>query len=180
MATINSDKIDDVANKTLDNMQQSKEIVSRLYRNRMTNISWVNKYLINILQPHLGEIAIEASTIVSRLEKVADGIALPENNQQQQHQPTTVFLGLDKKHSDEIVHIIEHLISTDDDGEPLSFPPLDSVTKLAMVSHSLAAYCGGLDRSILQKLSTRFTTDTTRWISQLFGYFNNYSKWINH
>lgn len=118
---------------------------------------------------------------MSRLEKVADGIGLPDtqfNQPPQQLQPpqqSTVFLGLNKKHSDEIIQTIEHLISTDEDGEPLYFPPLDSVTKLAMVSHSLAAYCGGLDRSILQKLSARFTADATRWICQLFGYLSPFN-----
>ncbi|CAG9817896.1 unnamed protein product [Phaedon cochleariae] len=116
----------------------------------------------------VGEIAIEASEIVSRLEQVAEGIPLPESTPSQ----STVFLGLEKKHTDEIVKIIHGLISTDEDGEPLNFPPLDTVTKLVMVSHSLAAYCGGLERPILQKLSTRFTTDTTRWISQLFGFLD--------
>lgn len=111
------------------------------------------------------EIAIEASEIVSRLEQVAEGVPIPDSAFNQ----STVFLGLEKKQTDEIVQIIHSLISVDEDGEPLTLPPLDSVTKLVMVSHSLAAYCGGLERPILQRLSTRFTTDTTRWISQIFG-----------
>ncbi|KAJ8927275.1 hypothetical protein NQ314_020278 [Rhamnusium bicolor] len=119
-----------------------------------------------MFKPQLGEIAIEASEIVSRLEQVADGIPIVDNAYNQ----STVFLGLEKKHTDEIIQVIHGLISTDEDGEPLTFPSLDGVTKLVMVSHSLAAYCGGLERPILQKLSTRFTTDTTRWISQIFGY----------
>ncbi|CAH0564206.1 unnamed protein product [Brassicogethes aeneus] len=117
-------------------------------------------------KPQLGEIAIEASEIVSRLEQIAEGVTPSENNY-------TVFLGLDKKHTDEILKVIQGLISTDEDGEPYSFPPLENVTKLVFVSHSLAAYCGGLERSILQKISARFTTDTTRWISQIFGFLDS-------
>lgn len=113
----------------------------------------------------LGEIAIEASEIVSRLEQVAGGVSIPETVYNQ----STVFLGLEKKNTDQIIQIINGLISHDEDGEPLILPTLDSVTKLVMISHSLAAYCGGLERHLVQKLSTRFTTDTTRWISQLFG-----------
>lgn len=82
---------------------------------------------------------------------------------------STVFLGLEKKHSNEIIQAIQELISTDEDGEPVSALPLDSITKLVMVSHSLSAYCGSLDRSVLQKLSLRFTTDVSRWVSQMFG-----------
>ncbi|XP_057667756.1 putative pyridoxal-dependent decarboxylase domain-containing protein 2 [Diorhabda carinulata] len=116
----------------------------------------------------LGELAIEASEIVSRLEQAAEGLPIPETS----HNQTTVFLGLEKKHTDDIIKIIHGLVSTDEEGEPLTFPSLDSVTKLVMISHSLAVYCGGLDRSIVQKLSTRFTTDTTRWIIQLFGFLD--------
>lgn len=80
-----------------------------------------------------------------------------------------MFLGLDKKNTDQIIQIIHGLISHDEDGESIILPALDEITKLVMISHSLAAYCGGLERHLVQKLSTRFTTDTTRWISQLFG-----------
>lgn len=105
---------------------------------------------------------------MSRLEQVAGGgggSSTPDviNNQ-------SVFLGLEKKSTDQIIQIIHGLMTHDEDGEPLILPNLDSVTKLVMISHSLAAYCGGLERHLVQKLSTRFTTDTTRWISQLFGY----------
>lgn len=116
----------------------------------------------------MGELAIEASEIVSRLEQIAEGVTVAETA----HNQTTVFLGLEKRHTDEIIKIIHDLISTDEDGEPFSFLSLDSVTKLVMISHTLAVYCGSLERPILQKLSTRFTTDTTRWITQLFGYGN--------
>lgn len=78
-------------------------------------------------------------------------------------------MGLDQKRTDEVISLIQVLISTDEDGEPNTFPPLDNVSKLVVTSHSLAAYCGSLERPLLQKLSTRFTTDTTRWLSQMFG-----------
>lgn len=121
--------------------------------------------LFIFLQNNLGEIAIEASEIVSRLEQVAEGTTVSDGAYNQ----PTVFLGLEQKRTEEIIQIIQGLISVDEDGEPLSFPPLDNISKLVMVAHSLAAYCGGLERHVMQKLSTRFTTDTTRWISQLFG-----------
>lgn len=113
----------------------------------------------------MGEIAIEASEIVSRLEQVAEASNLPDGAYNQ----PTVFLGLDQKHTEEIIQIIQGLISVDEDGEPVAFHPLDNVTKLVVVSHSLAAYCSGVERPVMQRLSTRFTTDATRWVSQLFG-----------
>ncbi|KAL3272830.1 hypothetical protein HHI36_014289 [Cryptolaemus montrouzieri] len=120
-------------------------------------------------QNHIGELAIEASEIVSRLEQIAEGVPIPESAYSQ----PTVFLGLDRKSVDDIMEIIYGLMSVDDDGEQLQFPSLDVVTKLVIVCHSLAAYCGGLERSILQKLSTRFTTDTTRWISHMCGFLDS-------
>ncbi|RZC35605.1 pyridoxal-dependent decarboxylase domain-containing protein 1 [Asbolus verrucosus] len=122
-------------------------------------------------QNQLGEIAIEASEIVSRLEQVVEGTNLADAAYNQ----PTVFLGLDQKRTEEIIQIVQGLISVDEDGEPLSFHALDNVSKLVMISHSLAAYCSGLERPVMQKLSTRFTTDTTRWISQLFGFLDSSS-----
>lgn len=121
------------------------------------------------MQPQLGEIAIEASQIVSRLEQIAVGGSA---NDGVFNQPT-VFLGLDQKQGNEIIQTIQTLVATDEDGEPTALPALDDIAKLVITSHSLAAYCGNLDRMVLQKLSTRFTTDTTRWLSQMFGYVNN-------
>lgn len=82
---------------------------------------------------------------------------------------STVFLGLDQKHGDDIIQIMQGLIAIDEDGEPTTFPLIDDVGKLVITSHSLGAYCSNLDRHMLQKLSTRFTTDITRWISSIFG-----------
>ncbi|XP_066261695.1 pyridoxal-dependent decarboxylase domain-containing protein 1 [Euwallacea similis] len=120
--------------------------------------------------PEVGEIAIEASEIVSRLGQAVEAKSTPIEAIRKSS--STVFLGLEKKHRNEIIHTIQELISTDEDGEPVTALPLDSVTKLVMISHSLAAYCGSLDRGVLQKLSLRFTTDTSRWISQMFGFLD--------
>ncbi|KAK9885439.1 hypothetical protein WA026_010934 [Henosepilachna vigintioctopunctata] len=120
-------------------------------------------------QNNVGELAIEASEIVSRLEQIAEGVPIPESAYSQ----PTVFLGLECKNINEILDIIYGLMSVDEDGEQVQFPPLDTVTKLVIVSHSLAAYCGGLERGILQKLSTRFTTDTTRWLSHMCGFLDS-------
>lgn len=82
----------------------------------------------------------------------------------------TVFLGLDQKRPEDIIQVIQGLLSVDEDGEQNTFPTLDDISKLILMSHSLAAYCGGLEKHISQKLSARFTADTTRWLSQLFGW----------
>lgn len=112
------------------------------------------------------EIAIEASQIVSRLEQVAEGATLSDAAFAQ----PTVFLGLEQKKSTEIINIIEGLIYGDENSDTGTFPILDDIGKLVVISHSIAAYIGGLDRPKLKKISTRLTTDASRWTSQMFGY----------
>lgn len=111
----------------------------------------------------MAEIAIEASEIVSRLEQVAEGANLSDAA----FSPPTVFLGLEQRKTTDILSTIEGLINTDDDGN--STLPLDDIGKLVMISHSIASFCGSLEKPRLKKLSTRLTTDTSRWISQMFG-----------
>lgn len=111
----------------------------------------------------MAEIAIEASEIVSRLEQVAEGANLNDAV----FSPPTVFLGLEQRKTTEILNTVEGLINSDDDGN--TSLALDDIGKLVVVSHSIATFCGGLERPKLKKLSTRLTTDTSRWISQMFG-----------
>jgi hypothetical protein len=49
-----------------------------------------------------------------------------------------------------------------------SLPQLDVTARLAIVAHSVAALSSGLERSHLQRLNSRITSDTTRWLSHLF------------
>ncbi|KAK5641276.1 hypothetical protein RI129_009823 [Pyrocoelia pectoralis] len=118
---------------------------------------------------HLGEIAIEASQIVSRLEQVVEG---GKSNDSVLAQPT-VFLGIEQKRNDEIIQTMEGLLINDEESEGVAAPVLDDISKLVIISHSIGAYCGGLDRHLLQKLSTRITTDTTRWLCQIFGFVDS-------
>lgn len=52
------------------------------------------------MQPQLGEIAIEASQIISRLEQVAEG-----NVSDAAFNQPTVFLGLDQKRPEDIIQV---------------------------------------------------------------------------
>lgn len=69
-----------------------------------------------------------------------------------------------------LFQVIQGLISVDEDGEQNTFPAHDEISKLVLMAHSLAAFCGSLEKHVSQKLSARFTADTTRWLSQLFGW----------
>jgi hypothetical protein len=62
--------------------------------------------------------------------------------------------------------------SPEEEGAPgptiAPLPQLDPTARLAIITHSVAAYSSGLERSHLQRLSTRIMSDSTRWLSHLF------------
>ncbi|GLH04158.1 Uncharacterized protein GBIM_09930 [Gryllus bimaculatus] len=143
-------------------------------------------------KPHLetnsnatvGEIEFQASQVIERLEeaveKAEDGGGGSNSGQSWKTSPG--FLPLPSKSTEEILTVLEDLIihedpsnrvdSTEDDESlshnVASIPQLDAISRLAIVTQSIAAYASGLERSHLQKLITRITSDTTRWLSHLF------------
>ena len=62
--------------------------------------------------------------------------------------------------------------SPEEEGSPgpttAPLPQLDPTARLAIITHSVSAYSSGLERSHIQRLSTRIMSDTTRWLSHLF------------
>lgn len=83
----------------------------------------------------------------------------------------------EKRETSEIIQSLVELISSAGhtsaesvaEGEYL-FPPLDEVSQMALVSHSLAAYLHHLRRGQLIRLTSRISTDTTRWLSHVFRF----------
>lgn len=51
-----------------------------------------------------------------------------------------------------------------------SVPALDASSKLAVVSHSVAALACTLERTHSQQLNSRLASDCSRWLSHLFRY----------
>ncbi|XP_023239036.1 putative pyridoxal-dependent decarboxylase domain-containing protein 2 isoform X1 [Centruroides sculpturatus] len=78
----------------------------------------------------------------------------------------------------EIQHHLEELIlQLDDDssGEKsggFELRQLDEIGKMAVISHTLAAYVSTLEPWKLRRLATRIVSDTTLWISRLFRFFD--------
>lgn len=77
----------------------------------------------------------------------------------------------------EIQHHLEELIlQLDDDSSEKSgsfeLRQLDDIGKMAVVSHTLAAYVSTLEPWKLRRLATRVVSDTTLWISRLFRFFD--------
>lgn len=128
--------------------------------------------LVNLLQERrpLGEIEFQVSQVIERLEA---GAGLGERSPVALRKQSTGFLGPEETPLEDIIKTIEDLIfRSDPNDEDVAWPlpTLNHIAKISVMSHSIAAYAGSLERSHLQKLSARINTDTTRWLSHLFRY----------
>lgn len=106
-------------------------------------------------------------------------------------QPPPVIHGLlhsEKRDTADIMSSLEQMISYTDlnaagsgetaEGDYL-FPPLDEVSQLALISHSMAAYLHHLRRGQLVRLTTKLYADTNRWLSHLFRFADGVSTFHN-
>lgn len=89
----------------------------------------------------------------------------------------TYFFHPDKKLPSEILTNLEVLISQpyDPDSEEIAeypLPPLDEMSHLVLVSHSITSYLSYLNRRQLMKVTSKILTDTSRWLSQMFRFID--------
>lgn len=96
-------------------------------------------------------------------------------------QPTaaapTYYFHPDKKLPSEILTSLEALISQpyDPDSDEIAeypLPPLDEMSHLVLVSHSITSYLSYLNRRQLMKVTSKILTDTSRWLSQMFRFID--------
>lgn len=90
--------------------------------------------------------------------------------------PTNYF-NPEKKLPSEILTQLETLIaqSADTESDELAeypLPPIDEVSHLILVSHSITTYLSYLNRRQLMKVTSKILTDTNRWLSQLFRFID--------
>lgn len=115
----------------------------------------------------LADIEFQVSQVIERLEA---GAGAGERSDEILRKQSAGFLIPDESSLETIVQNIEGLICKSDTGEdgvwPL--PPLNHVSRVSVLAHSIAAYAGSLERTQLQKLNARINSDTTRWLSHLF------------
>uniref|UniRef100_A0A6M2DG56 Pyridoxal-dependent decarboxylase domain-containing protein 1 n=1 Tax=Xenopsylla cheopis TaxID=163159 RepID=A0A6M2DG56_XENCH len=120
----------------------------------------------------LSEVEFQASKVIERLEA---GVSGGDKNISQINSQPIGFLSNDKRNASDILRLIEDVICTSDpeeEGAPWPLPYLDEVGKLAIVSHSILAYLSTLERTHLQHLNARISTDTTRWLSHIFRFLD--------
>lgn len=85
------------------------------------------------------------------------------------------LLSTDKKEPQDIIGSLVDLISGQNSAESVHegeylFPPLDEVSQMALISHSMAAYLQHLRRGQLVRLTGRIFSDTNRWLSHIFRF----------
>nr|CAD7264811.1 unnamed protein product [Timema shepardi] len=148
-----------------------------MYRSVLTHLGIPSKSNKTVVS----ELEFQASQVIGRLEEAVEK-AEDGSSKGQVWKNSHGFLPIPSKSSDEILGLLEDLIayedsredSSDDDISPggASLPQLDPIARLSIVTQSVAAYAGGLERSHLQRFSSRITSDTTRWLSHLFRFFD--------
>lgn len=116
----------------------------------------------------LAELEMQTSRALQRLENIKIG------SNQIAGIPTLGYLHPDRKSPGEIFSFLESMIAqsdSDDEGE-FPLPPLDEVSHLALISHSIIAYMSHLDYRRLSKITTKICSDTNRWLAQLFRFLD--------
>lgn len=118
----------------------------------------------------LAELELQTSRAMQRLENIK---SIPENPIAL---PTLGLLHQERKAPAEIFSFLETLIAqsdqTDDDSEFFILPPLDEVSHLALLSHSIVAYMSHLDYRKLSKITSKICNDTNRWLAHLFRFMD--------
>lgn len=131
----------------------------------------------------LGSIAIEASTIIQRLEHLTTAPTTPVTPS-----PPTTFLPPSPMTQEAILSSLANLVrgsttddnsAGDDNGDMLGGLGLDDVSRLVLASHATAAYVGCMDRGVVQRCSVGVGVDVTRWLNQIFS-FTDVSAYFNH
>lgn len=127
------------------------------------------------MRSSLEKLESTASQVVHRLESVKT-LLDEEAHENEIVQPTHPFLP-DKKLPSEILTALETLVSqpVDGDSEELAeypLPPIDEVSHLVLVSHSVTSYLSYLNRRQLLKVTSKILTDTNRWLSNLFRFID--------
>lgn len=127
------------------------------------------------MRSSLEKLESAASQVVHRLESVKT-VLEEEARENEVTQPTNPFLP-DKKLPSELLAALEALVSQPVDGESdelaeYPLPPIDEVSHLVLVSHSITSYLSYLNRRQLLKVTSKILTDTNRWLSNLFRFID--------
>ncbi|XP_037293636.1 pyridoxal-dependent decarboxylase domain-containing protein 1 isoform X2 [Manduca sexta] len=119
-----------------------------------------------------GGLEFQVSEVVERLEA---GVNAQETvDEEKKREPRKLSAGFfepEETSMDDILKSLEELVVKTDPSCEVVEPPLlptDAVTRTAILSHSITALFGRLERSHASRLNAHIATETTRWMSHLF------------
>lgn len=113
----------------------------------------------------LAELELQTSRALQRLEDIKT-VSCSTNA------PLLGLLPESKKAPAEIFTFLENLIafSQSEDESEFPLPPLDEVSNLALISHSIVAYMSHLDYQKLARITSTICNDTNRWLAHIFRF----------
>ncbi|KAI8436315.1 hypothetical protein MSG28_004354 [Choristoneura fumiferana] len=119
-----------------------------------------------------GGLQFQVSEVVGRLEA---GVNAQDSGDEEKRRETRKFSASffepPESSMDEILVVLEDLVlKTDPSCESLEPPllPTDNVTRAAILSHSIAALFGRLERSHASRLGAHIASETSRWMAHMF------------
>ncbi|XP_060802742.1 pyridoxal-dependent decarboxylase domain-containing protein 1 [Amyelois transitella] len=119
-----------------------------------------------------GGLEFQVSEVVGRLEAGVNAQETPEDDKKREQRKISAgFFEPESTNMDEILKVLEELVvKTDPNCESMEPPllPTDATTRAAILSHSIAALFGRLERSHAARLGAHIATETTRWMAHMF------------
>ncbi|XP_059051530.1 pyridoxal-dependent decarboxylase domain-containing protein 1 [Achroia grisella] len=119
-----------------------------------------------------GGLEFQVSEVVGRLEAGVNAQDVTEEEKKRESRKiSTGFFEPDETSMDEILKDLEDLVlKTDPNCENIEPPllPTDAVTRAAILSHSISALFGRLERSHAARFGATISCETTRWMSHMF------------
>lgn len=119
-----------------------------------------------------GGLEFQVSEVVGRLEAGVN--AQDAQDDDKRREPRKISAGFfepEETSMGEILKVLEDLVLKSDPSCESVEPPLlptDAVTRAAILSHSISALFGRLERSHAARLGAHIATETTRWMAHMF------------
>lgn len=119
-----------------------------------------------------GGLEFQVSEVVERLEAgVNSQESGDEDRRSISHKSSSSFFEPEASPLGDILHSLEDLVRKTDsnnDCEDVTLLPTNSAGRAAILSHSLAALFGRLERSHASRLGAHIASETTLWLSHMF------------
>ncbi|KAJ0177456.1 hypothetical protein K1T71_007465 [Dendrolimus kikuchii] len=119
-----------------------------------------------------GGLEFQVSEVVGRLEAGVNAQdAAEEEKKKEVRKISAGFFEPEETAMDEILKVLEEMVLKTDPSCDNVEPPLlptDSVTRAAILSHSISALFGRLERGHAARLGAHIASETTRWMAHMF------------